>query len=302
MAESVTQTSQLPPAGPAWAGSLMGTSIAATLSHLHGFDWLSRALLAAATILFVVFTVSWVRRRNPQFAQEYMGPWGMTSMGILALGSAWTGCTGHWGAQILSWVVATPLAVAVCLWQLRKFHGAPSFPWGLALVSPMVAATSGGQIAQVVDASWSGFFHGVGVACFLLSLVTGVPVFVRVYADVVRGRLHLPATFAGTAWIPLGIVGQSTAAAQLLFPHGVAHAYGLVMFTLGVPALAYAAYRFWPAALRWAEYSPGWWGSTFPAGTLSLGSWLMGWHTLSAVFLGLLLVHWAACAVRFLTR
>lgn len=280
----------------------MGTSIAASLSHAHGLVWAGRGLLAVATVLCAVFLLGWLRHRNPHFRQPYMGPWGMASMGVLALGSAWTAHTGYWGIQIATWVIATPLAWVVCLWQLRKFHGSPTFLWGLALVSPMVSATSGGQIAQVLPTPWDTVVHAVATAGFLLSLVVGVPVFLRVYLAVVRGRAELPDTFAGTAWIPLGIVGQSTAAAQLLLPETLARSHGLVMFSVAVPLVAYAAFRFWTAVVRYADYSPAWWGSTFPAGTLSLGSLLMGWHTLSAVFLGLLLVHWTLSAGRFLTR
>nr|WP_274708464.1 hypothetical protein [Corynebacterium meitnerae] len=101
---------------------------------------------------------------------------------------------------------------------------------------------------------------------------------------------------AGTAWIPLGVVGQSTAASTLLFD---AHLYGLIMFTLGVPCVLYAMYCFYEAVLQWAPYGPGWWGSTFPVGTMCLGAWDEGWHTLSLALLVFLLLHWGVCAVRF---
>lgn len=292
-------TTALPPAGPAWAGSLMGTSIAATLSLRHGLVWPGLALLAVATGLLLTFTVGWLRHRNPSFDQPFMGPWGMVSMGLMSLGSAWTAATGHLGPQLLTWVVGMPLAVVVCLWQLRRFSGAPTFLWGLAVVSPMVAATSGGQLALALPDPWAQPVRALALGGFVLSLVTGLPLFARVYA----ARPHIPASFAGTTWIPLGIVGQSTAAAHVLLDAHLAHPYGLFMFALGVPLLLVAVRRFWGGAVRhWADYTPAWWGSTFPAGTLSLGAAYLGWEALSAGFLGLLLIHWGLCVARFATR
>lgn len=292
-------TTALPPAGPAWAGSLMGTSIAATLSLRHGLVWPGLALLAVATGLLLTFTVGWLRHRNPSFDQPFMGPWGMVSMGLMSLGSAWTAATGHLGPQLLTWVVGMPLAVVVCLWQLRRFSGAPTFLWGLAVVSPMVAATSGGQLALALPDPWAQPVRALALGVFVLSLVTGLPLFARVYA----ARPHIPASFAGTTWIPLGIVGQSTAAAHVLLDAHLAHPYGLFMFALGVPLLLVAVRRFWGGAVRhWADYTPAWWGSTFPAGTLSLGAAYLGWDALSAGFLGLLLIHWCLCVARFATR
>ncbi|MDO5511880.1 hypothetical protein [Corynebacterium sp.] len=288
-----------PPAGPAWAGSLMGTSIAATLSITHGLPWMGMLLLAVATALLVTFTVGWIRHRNPGFHQQFMGPWGMVSMGVMALGSAWSTATDLVAPQLLTWLIGMPLAVVVCLRQLRRFEGELSFPWGLAVVSPMVAATSGGQLALLLDAPWAPLIHAIALGCFGLSLVTGLPLFARIYA----ARPRIPAAFAGTAWIPLGIIGQSTAAVHVLVDAPLAHTYGLVMAALGVPMIAYAVWHFWGRAIRtWAEYSPGWWGSTFPAGTLSLGALYLGWDQVSAAFLGLLLVHWLLCVARFLTR
>lgn len=277
----------------------MGTSIAATLTLMHGLVWPGLALLLLATGLLVAFTFGWLRHRNPSFTQEFMGPWGMVSMGVMALGSAWTTATDLLTPQLITWLIGMPLAVVVCLRQLRRFHGAPSFLWGLAVVSPMVAATSGGQLALVLDSPWAQVIHIVALGCFVLSLVTGVPLFIRVYV----ARPRIPAAFAGTAWIPLGIVGQSTVAAHVVFASPRADTYGIVMLTLGMPMIAYAAWHFWGRAVRrWAEYTPGWWGSTFPTGTLSLGAAYMGWEQVSAGFLGLLLVHWALCVARFASR
>ena len=167
-------------------------------------------------------------------------------MGLLACGSAWTALTGNDAFQLFSWWVGAPLAIIVCLWQLwglwkqSAHYTEPAFPWGLALVSPMVAATSAGQLA----AHHGEFYHYAGELCFFLTFFTAIPLFLYCYWSRTRPR----GAAAGTAWIPLGVVGQSTAASTLLFD---AHLYGLIMFTLGVPCVLYAMYCFYEAVLHW---------------------------------------------------
>lgn len=312
----------LPPLGPAWAGSVMGTSLAATMTDIHGATYLSPVLLGIASLIFLSVTVGWLQHANPHFTQPYMGPWAMYFMGVLALGGAWTRVTGSWGWQMVTWLVATPLALIVCLWQLKQFHGAPTFFWGLSLVPPMVSANSGAQLVEsgVLQGGWATAVWLVAVAGFLLSMVTALPVFARVYLELIRGRLYLPPGLTGTAWIPLGIVGQSTAVAILLShnPLGaggsdtwefIGIAIGYVMFALGVPAACYAAWRFWRDILTWPGYYPGWWGSVFPAGTCTLGSYQLAqftghewWNWVSLVWLTVLLFHWSVCVLRAVTH
>ena len=92
----------------------------------------------------------------------------------------------------------------------------------------MVAATSGGQLSDEHGA----LYHYVGVVCFWLTLTTAIPLFAYCFWSFMRHRYHPSGAAAGTAWIPLGVVGQSTAASTVLFD---AHLYGIVMFVIGVP-------------------------------------------------------------------
>lgn len=305
----VAHFSVLAPPGPAWAGSLMGTSIFAILCHVHAVAYLPGLLLAIAVGALVFIVFGWLWFRNPKWHSHLMPPWGMFAMGLLAIGSAATAVTGQLGWQVASWWIATPLAIVVCGLQLRGFPGAPTFQWGLALVAPMVAATSGGQLSHEVAGGvggWHMWYDYAGLFCFVLTLVTALPIFTRCYLEAVRGRLVIPRTLAGTAWIPLGVVGQSTAAAQVLFPGRIAVIYGFFMLLAGIVPAIYAFFHFLRAVVSWAGYSPGWWGSTFPVGTLSLGSHLLalstgfGWlNIISMVLLGLLAVHWTCCVTRF---
>lgn len=274
----------------------MGTSILATLCHIHGVPVAPWVLLAVAVCVLVVIVAGWLRHRTPGWDSAAMGPWGMFSMGVLALGSAAAEVTGAQSWQVLSWWIGAPLGWVVCLNQLRRFEGSPTFQWGLALVAPMVAATSAGQLG----------YHWAGVASFLLAICTALPVFGYCYVSLLRGRMNIPDGLAGTAWIPLGVVGQSTAAAHVLFDERASLIYGVTILAIGVLPFIYASQRFLRGVAAWADYTPGWWGSTFPVGTLCLGTHLLseldgwGWmNAISQVLLAVLAVHWVLCVVRF---
>ena len=294
----------LAPAGPAWAGSLMGTSIFATLAHIHDVPMVPELLLVIAVGILGFIVMGWLRYKNPPFRSQLMAPWGMLSMGIMALGSAATALSSNSSWQLISWWIGAPLAIYVSLRQLQGFEGEPTFQWGLALVAPMVAATSGAQLG----ADCGTFYHVCGQIFFWMALITVLPILVRCYVALFRGTMRIPDPIAGTAWIPLGLVGQSTAAAQLLFNPGFATVYGAVVLIVGIFLAAIALRRFTRAVIRWAGYSPGWWGSTFPVGTLSLGTFLLfittevAWLFIaSRVLLWLLAIHWVICVARFCT-
>ncbi|WP_244261954.1 TDT family transporter [Corynebacterium amycolatum] len=292
----------LAPAGPAWAGSLMGTSIFATLAHIHDVPMVPELLLIVAVSILGFIVVGWLRLRNPPFHSKLMAPWGMLSMGIMALGSSASSVFNDSAWQRATWWIGAPLAIYVSLRQLRGFEGEPTFQWGLALVAPMVAATSGAQLS--VD--YGTRYHVCAQVFFCMALITVLPIFVRCYVALFSGIMRIPDSIAGTAWIPLGLVGQSTAAAQLLFNRTFAVAYGTTVLIVGLFLAAIALRRFTRAVIRWAGYSPGWWGATFPVGTLSLGTHSLGdtadaqWlYAVSAGLLCLLAVHWCVCVARF---
>ena len=273
---SMTNSSRrdvLAPAGPAWAGSLMGTSIFATLAHIHEVPVIPELLLVMAVGILGFMVVGWLRLRNPPFHSKLMAPWGMLSMGIMALGSAATALASNSSWQLMSWWIGAPLAIYVSLRQLRGFEGEPTFQWGLALVAPMVAATSGAQLS--VD--YGTFYHVCAQILFWMALITVLPVFVRCYVALFSGAMRIPDV-----------------------------AYGTAVLIVGVFLAAIALRRFTRAVISWAGYSPGWWGATFPVGTLSLGTHSLGditgvqWlYVASAGLLCLLAVHWCACVARF---
>lgn len=321
---------QVPPLGPGWAGALMGVSISTSLVHIHLTPHIGRvpeiALLMIATMLALSLAAGWAWYRNPGFYVSDMPAWGMVSMGMMALGSAWSSVLSAWAVHAALWAVGGALGVVTCVrfaWFLIRGLElpAPAFTWGLPLVAPMVTATASAQLALHLGDSGGAsttlaeWIHAWGVANFALTWLTAVPTFLVVYA---RTFPHVPASFAATAWIPLGMMGQSTAAAQLLaavdgknWQHA-AVVYGCLMLALGVPLTAYALFTHWKAAFAGSmSYNPTWWGSTFPVGTLCFGSHTLALHgpeglgwmdAVSAGLLALLLAHlaWTSLGTRHL--
>lgn len=295
----------------------MGIGITASLAHIHATTiagpWPARVLLLMAAAIAGLFTASWLRHRNPGFFAKDMPAWGMVAMGVLALGGAASGIAGWWAVHAACWATGSVLGVITCLrfllLLLSRHRPGAAFTWGLPLVAPMVTATSSAQLMHHAG-DFGGAIHVWGVLNFALAWVTAVPTFAVAYAKTFP---NVPRNFTATAWIPLGLVGQSTAAAQLLAGehwHTRAALYGFTMLSVGIPLGIYALKHHWGAAFgspRMA-YNPTWWASTFPVGTLCLGThtlatqasltrWHLGWldHVSQALFVLLVLhVLWAS--------
>lgn len=278
----------LPGPGAAWGGTVMGLSVTASLLGVHVDTGVGAVVAAVAAVVLTVLVAGAVR--TPRF--DDVPAWSMMTMGLLALGSAADTNLGWAGAHVTTWVVGSVAAVVVFAVQcVRMARGeVPAvFPGVLPLVTPMVAATNAAQLGHPVP----------GVVFFLASLVTALPAFVRVY--LAEGR-RPAAEAAATTWIPLGAVGQSSAAALLLTDGGtVGVVYTVVVLCLGVPAGVWAVVNHWGALLhlsRLPAANPSWWAATFPVGTCGLGMHTLAVATgrgridvVSAVLLALLCVH-----------
>lgn len=335
-ARTTTRTAvpTLPGAGPAWWGAVMGTGILATLTVLQLPDGpvrvgLSLALLAADWLLAIALTLGFaarVVRHRAAWWDSLRGvarsQWGMVSMGVLSVGSAtstvlpaaaaqWS--LAAWRIDELLWVSGTAVGVVAALGVLLQLvrHGTdtPSTLWGLAVVAPMVSATTGGALATHLLGRAGGqeaaiWVLAVATGCFFLSLTTGPVVFALAYHHHWRVA-PVPLAATASVWIPLGIVGQSTAAAQaiatpaaLLAPaHAaeisrVASGYGAGVLLLGIPFVAWAVVVTVRGLRARMPFSPGWWALTFPIGTLSLGSHLLGVATAAPWLVTASLVAW----------
>lgn len=300
----------------------MGISLTASLLRIHGLLLPAQTVLLLGWAIFLTLIVGWFRYRSPRFESGVLPAWGMVAMGMMSLGSATSGIFGGltWWIHCSFWLLGSTLSVITCLGYTRLLvttrAGSPTFSWGLPLVAPMVAATTGALVygrLLLIDAPPipTATVLAVSGGLFCLAVVLAPPVFGYVYLQILgpaagrSGTDPLPAIAAPTAWIPLGLIGQSTAAAQFLAP-GVGWpelgvGYGSVALLLGLPLAGWALWRHYRVAWR-IRYNPTWWAATFPVGTCCLGShalavvsgtaWL---DVLSAGLLILLLGHvtWA---------
>jgi tellurite resistance protein TehA-like permease len=229
--------------------------------------------------------------------------WGMVSMGLLSVGAATAAVLPPWFPALtgpavlvdgLLWTLGTLIGVATAIGftvlLLRSDAGSPTTVWGLAVVPPMVSATVGaGLVPHLSSPSLQSALLIVTAACFILSLGLGGAIFAVAYHHHWRVA-GLAVGASTTAWIPLGVVGQSTAAAQAmagqagrLLPaslagvvQDIANDYGVVMLGLGVPLAGWAVAMTVRGFRNRMPFVPGWWSLTFPIGTLALGSHLLG--------------------------
>lgn len=228
----------------------------------------------------------------------------MYFIGILALGAALSGLTDDSVYRMIGFWIGGPATVITWAIQLTRFDGDPKFTWGLPLVGPMISASVAGWLAR----DFGQPYHAMGTVLFLMSLFTAVPTFIRVYWAAWHGNVDFTGAKSATAWVPLGVIGQSTTALQILYPSAFSVAYGLVALVLAIPAALFAMITFYPNVARWVDYSPAWWSCTFPPGTVSMGghqvALVNGAEWLDVVALSipvLLIAHWVLCASRFLS-
>ena len=308
----------LPPLGPAWFPAAMGTGILGTLLQTYAgrVPWGHAAAVVALVLSWTVlvlltggFLVRIARDRGAFTATvrdvDKIPLWGTVSMGILAVGSstatvlpAWIPALTRvaWSVDGMLWVIGTLIGVLATLGFAARLVGGdcgpPTTVWGLAVVGPMVSATTGAALVPHVSGPGQIWLLLAAVACFFLSLSLGGIVFAVAYHH--HWRVTPIALAASpSAWIPLGLVGQSTAAAQSLAAQAeswltapaaaqiqqAANAYGSLMLGIGLPLVAWAIVVTVRGFLGRMPFGPGWWALTFPIGTLSLGACVLGQGT-----------------------
>lgn len=328
---------------PNWFGVVMGTGIIAVataalpvdLPGRHGIA-LTFWLLAAALLVVLVaaFAVHWVR--HTEHARGYarsvtMFPfYGALPMAVLTVGAG----TAAVGSTVLAPDIA--FAVAGTLWaigtvgglvtftvmarrlQALADRGTPSPAWLMPVVPPMVSAATGATLVEHVPAGWlRTAMLGGCYTLFTLALVFGLGIITLVGREIAERGLP-PLQALPTMWIPLGIMGQSIAAANLLgtaAEHAVGHdvaaalhvaglVYGLVMGTIMLVALAAVAVVTTRAFRRGLTFTMSWWSFTFPVGACAVGMGAFGVagdytipRLLSAGLLSALVLAWCVVAV-----
>lgn len=330
----------VPPVGPPWFGAVMGTGILSSLLQraelgalsaigapvLLGLGWL--LLLGLALGYLVRLRAGRTSLRQSVAAVADATAWGLVAVGVLSIGGATLATLPSLGAPTglavtlaaALWVAGTLLGLVTTLAFARRVPrepGEPTFTWGLPVVPPMVSATTGAALAAALTTSGVALaVLVVSAACFVLSLVVGGWIFAAAYRH--HRRVPLPLAASVSAWIPLGIVGQSTAAAQGIAPEtgrwsspdvaellrGLAVGYGAVVLLVGMPLVLWAVRRTVSGLAQGMPFSPGWWALTFPLGTLALGAGALGAGAGSAALVALgvaltlaLVGTWTLCAL-----
>ncbi|AMD87892.1 hypothetical protein [Actinomyces radicidentis] len=312
----VPRRQPLPPPGPVWFPSVMGTGILATTLHLSA-DVIGGALrapvaalaladLAVAWALLLVLTLGYAARviRDPGVLRaEIDSPfWGPVAMGLMSVGSAtatvlpahWPALAGaSWAVDTVFWVLGTLLGLAA---EVRHVHRVregtepvPSFVSCLAVLAPMVSSTVGAGVVPHLAHAVGGAVLVISFLCWVVSLVMGWRIFLAAYPRTLR-LAPLPLGLSASAIIPLGIVGQSVAgivaiatqaAAYVSAPTArtllvAAHGWGWVMLALGLPMIVWGLLVLARGLRRRMPYSPGWFAATFPVGTMALGGIMLG--------------------------
>lgn len=271
----------------------------------------SRHVIARHRVrLVVVYSVGYVRHRrsvardslDEPFLVPHVDPaWGTVSMELLSVGGALLTVGpllvfAHGfvvAVDSILWWLGTAIGIVTNLMFLAralvKQGGTPVPPWGLAVVSPMVSATAGAVLLlHFKNPALQFVVLTLSFACFVIALATGAVIFTVTYLTHVRVSA-LPVSIAISSWIPLGVVGQSAAAAVAIavaarlflqpeaepLAHATAAVYGLAMSLIAVPVVALAIHLTVKGFRARMPFNPGWWALTFPIGTLALGGHLL---------------------------
>lgn len=309
--------------GPQWFAAVMGTGILATCTErlalfipgLHaaalGLLVLTWSVLAAVAAAFASHAVRHPARFRASIEDLGILPfYGAVAMGLLATGGATLAVAeAHLPAtaRVLAWVlwsagtligVVSAVAFPVRLIAAGPAErGVPTPVWVLPVVPPMVAAAGGAVLADALPPEGAYTLLLASGCLFMLTLSLSVVMLILAYGHLVRGG-PVPLPASPSFWVPVGIAGQSTAAANFfLAPAEVALsstaqgimlmltvAYSTLALSLGTAAAGVALWITVRALRRGMSFGLGWWSFTFPIGTMSLGLSAFG-TTLDAAWL-----------------
>lgn len=328
---------------PNWFAMVMGTGIIAVATsslpvNLPGRRGIALTFWLLATVLLAVlvtaFVVHWVR--HTEHARGYarsatMFPfYGALPMAVLTVGAG----TAAVGSTVMPadvayaiagtlWAIGTTgglVTSAVMATRLRAVadRGTPVPAWLMPVVPPMVSAATGAALVNHLPGGWPRVALLAGCyALFTLALAFAL-VIVAMVGREFRERGLPPLQALPTMWIPLGIVGQSIAAANNLgsaAEHAVGHdaanalhlfglGYGLFMGTVMIVAIAAVGVVTARAFRQGLTFTMSWWSFTFPVGACAVGMGAFGVagdfeipRLLSVVLLGALVVAWGVVAV-----
>ncbi|RVW05166.1 TDT family transporter [Rhodococcus xishaensis] len=328
---------------PNWFAVVMGTGIVAVATASLPMDlpgrggvaltfWILSVVLLA--VLTTAFALHWVR--HTEHARGYarsvaMFPfYGAVPMAVLTVGAG-TAAVGSTaitsgvafavaGALWTAGTVGGLLTCAVMAMRLRAGadRGNPAPAWLMPVVPPMVSAATGAALVNGLPDGWPrAVLLASCYVLFTLALVFALPIAAMVGRRINERGLP-PLQALPTLWIPVGVVGQSVAASNLLGTAAApvvgdrgAHAlhvfglgYGLVMGTIMIAMLTALGVLTMRAFRQGLTFTMSWWSFTFPVGACAVGMGAFGTagdleipRLLSAGLLCALVVAWCVVAV-----
>jgi tellurite resistance protein TehA-like permease len=308
----VTSTGFFRQVPPNLFASVMGTGIVATVSAR--FTWLSAGFGYFGTVVWIIASTwllvlvvglvgNWIgyrerataMLRNPVVLPFYGTiPMALLTVGAGAIlfGPSLFGSAAVWVSGTL-WIFGTVLgvitAIAVPVRAVLSAHqpGDHTLPsWMLPVVPPMVSATTGaGLLDHMPTAGLRTALHIGCYSLFGMSLIVGMLTLNVIYSRLVcQGTV--PPAITPTVWIPLGVIGQSIAAVNLLGMHNdtalsdasvpadlktIGIVFGVAMAGFAVFWVTFASALTAHGARRGMTFSLSWWSLVFPIGATALG-------------------------------
>ncbi|MEV0945923.1 TDT family transporter [Rhodococcus sp. NPDC049939] len=309
---------------PNWYATVMGTGVVAVVAAaLPAEVFLARIaseifwLLAVALLIGLTLALArhWARRREDALEDvrsHTMFPfYGAVSMAVLTVGTG-AGSAGHTllgnvavTTSAILWTIGTIIGLVtyfVMVHRLTRRHRVTPVPsWLLPVVPPMVSAAGGASLVRQLSEGAPQI--AMLVTCYtLFALALTAAVFVAVVVGRHLVDNGLPAApLLPTVWIPLGVIGQSIAAINLLgaasgltWLHTVGVVYGTATGALGVIGLGIVFTVTAKAFCRGLSFTPSWWSFTFPVGTCALGANSLGDSLDSAMIVRAGVILWCA--------
>ncbi|WP_245813707.1 TDT family transporter [Rhodococcus marinonascens] len=309
---------------PNWYATVMGTGIIAVVAAaLPAEVFMARIaseifwLIAVALLIGLTTALArhWTRRREDALEDarsHAMFPfYGAVSMAVLTVGAG-AGSAGRAllggvavAASAALWTIGTIIGLVTYFVMVRRMtrphQVAPVPSWLLPVVPPMVSAAGGAALVrQLPEGGPQVAMLMVCYTLFALALTAALAVAVVVGGHLVSNGLPA-APLLPTIWIPLGVIGQSVAAINLLgaasgqaWLHTVGVVYGTAIGTLGVIALVAVVTVTARAFFRGLSFAPSWWSFTFPVGTCALGANSLGVALGSAMIVRAGVILWCA--------
>ncbi|KAI8994984.1 voltage-dependent anion channel [Pilobolus umbonatus] len=334
---------------PSWFSVNMGTGVLSMLLYnfpypFHGLHTIATVLFVFNVVIYCLFTLITVARYTlwPEIfvlmmkhpAQSlFIGtmPMGLTTIGnfiVLALTDKYA-----WAMDLAFgiWIAVLVLTAFSCIMvpyyiivhhdhEFEKMNGT----WLLPIVPAVVAAASGGLLANKIDEERAIVILVVSYILMGLGLLLALSIIVIYFFRLAVHSLP-PKEVIISSFLPLGPLGQGaygllqlgSASYRLLgddYIVGLGHtAYGmgfitaLILWGYGLWYLVVAIFSVGITVKNKIPFNMGWWGLTFPLGvfasaTLSIGQ-ILGWPfflVLASILICCLVVIWIAVVTKTL--